>query len=255
MPGNFWLTNTPQSHHNSTGGAVSNYTHSPTIADIATIVHSRDPNHNREKSITNKMPNQKRRVFLNREGKSNRYRRQLFSLPRTYFEVDDIRPSEHELSQYAFEIFQNEEIKIPTELNRKILQYLPGKDLLRFSMASKKALWSVEFSHALMYDAIHERINDLVKVLNSKLHNNEHKFRVGNCVQVCNEKSGYVVRVTPKNVYYVMETDIFQKEPPIHKVRNNVVRPMRPYYAAVPVEVVKNWRTWASMTVEFPYSD
>ena len=31
-----------------------NNTHSPTIADIATIVHSTDPNHNREKSITNK---------------------------------------------------------------------------------------------------------------------------------------------------------------------------------------------------------
>ena len=156
--------------------------------------------------------------------------------------MDDIRPSEHELSQYAFEIFQNEEIKIPTELNRKILQYLPGKDLLRFSMASKMALWSVEFSHALMYDAIHERINDLVKVLNSKLHNNEHKFRVGNCVQVCNEKSGYVVRVTPKNVYFVKETDIFHETTKIviHKIENKDVKPMRPYYAAVPVEIVKN---------------
>ena len=230
----------------------------------ATIVHSRDPNHNREKSITNKMPNQKRRVFLNREGKSNRYRRQLFSLPRTYFEVDDIRPSEHELSQYAFEIFQNEEIKIPTELNRKILQYLPGKDLLRFSMASKKALWSVEFSHALMYDAIHERINDLVKVLPKKRHQNEHKFRVGNCVQVKgyqfrvghswrvkDDENGYVVRVTPKKVFYVMETDIFHKKPVVHHIKND---PMRLYYAAVPVEVVQNWRTctWASMTIEFP---
>jgi hypothetical protein len=42
----------------------------------------------------------------------------------------------------------------------------------------------VEFSHALMYDAIHERINDLVKVLPKKRHQNEHKFRVGNCVRV-----------------------------------------------------------------------
>ena len=196
-------------------------------------------------------------------------RRQLATLPRTYFDVDDIRPGEDELSEYTFEIFENKGMTIPKELNRKILQYLPGKDLLRFSRASKKAFWYVEFSHALMYDAIHERINDLVKVLPKKRHQNEHKFRVGNCVQVKgyqfrvghswrvkDDENGYVVRVTPKKVFYVMETDIFKKEPRIHKIGNdNGVRPMRPYYAAVPVEVVKNWRTWASVTEEFPYRD
>ncbi len=80
-----------------------------------------------------------------------------------------IRPGEDELSEYTFEIFESTDggLMIPKELNRKILQYLPGKDLLRFSMASKKALWNVEFSHALMYDAIHERIEDLVEVLRS----------------------------------------------------------------------------------------
>jgi len=121
---------------------------------------------------------------------------------------------------------------------------LPGKDLLRFSKASKKAFWNVEFSHALMYDAIHERINDLVKVLPSKRHQNEHKFSVGNCVQVHNEDNGYVVRVTPKKVFYVKETDIFQTETIIHQIGNNKgVRPMRPYYVAVPVEAIQNWRT------------
>jgi hypothetical protein len=142
------------------------------------------------------------------------------------------------------------------------LQYLPGKDLLNFSRASKKAFWNVEFSHALMYDAIHERINDLVKVLPKKRHQNEHKFRVGNCVQVKgyqfrvghswrvkDDENGYVVRVTPKKVFYVMETDIFHKKPVVHHIKNDRVTPMRPYYAAVPVEVVQNWRTctWASM--------
>ena len=90
-------------------------------------------------------------------------RRQLLDLPRTYFEVDDVRPHEDELPEYTFEIFENQGLTIPKELNRKILQYLSGKDLLNFSRASKKAFWNVEFSHALMYDAIHERINDLVK--------------------------------------------------------------------------------------------
>ena len=189
-------------------------------------------------------------------------RRQLLDLPRTYFEVDDVRPHEDELPEYTFEIFENQGLTIPKELNRKILQYLPGKDLLNFSRASKKAFWNVEFSHALMYDAIHERINDLVKVLPKKRHQNEHKFRVGNCVQVKgyqfrvghswrvkDDENGYVVRVTPKKVFYVMETDIFHKKPVVHHIENDRVTPMRPYYAAVPVEVVQNWRTctWASM--------
>ena len=189
-------------------------------------------------------------------------RRQLLDLPRTYFEVDDVRPHEDELPEYTFEIFENQGLTIPKELNRKILQYLPGKDLLDFSRASKKAFWNVEFSHALMYDAIHERINDLVKVLPKKRHQNEHKFRVGNCVQVKgyqfrvghswrvkDDENGYVVRVTPKKVFYVMETDIFHKKPVVHHIKNDRVTPMRPYYAAVPVEVVQNWRTctWASM--------
>jgi hypothetical protein len=138
-------------------------------------------------------------------------------------------------------------------LNRKILQYLHGKDLLRFSMASKKAFWNVEYSHRLMYDAIHQRINDLVNELRSRRYQNEHKFRVYNCVKrVDNEESGYVVRVTPKKVFFVKETDIFHKKPKIHEIENNNVRPMRPYYAAVPVEIVQNWRTWASITREFP---
>jgi hypothetical protein len=109
----------------------------------------------------------------------NRFRRQLVTLPKTYFEVDDEIPGEHELSQYTFEIFETsttttssaeidiktEILTIPKELNQKILQYLHGKDLLRFSQAPKKAFLNVEYSHRLMYDAIHQRINDLFNEL------------------------------------------------------------------------------------------
>ena len=198
------------------------------------------------------MPNQNQPVFPNHRRQAPspywHYRnyRVLVPCPRTYFEVDDIRPGEDKLSEYTIEIFKSTDeltkVTIPKELNRKILQYLPGRDLLRFSMVSTKAFLDVEFSHALMYDAIHERINDLVKVLNKQRNQNKHKFRVGNCVQICKEESGYVVQITPKMVFYVMETDIFKKEPPpIHKIGNdNGVRPMHPYYVAVPVEVVKN---------------
>ncbi len=94
------------------------------------------------------MPNQNRPIFPNcRRQAPSLYPHHpnhwvLVSCPRTYFEVKDIRPGEDELSEYAFEIFESFDgrLTILKELNRKILQYLPEKDLLRFSMASKRAL-------------------------------------------------------------------------------------------------------------------
>ena len=75
-------------------------------------------------------------------------------------------------------------------------------------MASKMAKMIVEHSHALMYDAIHERIEDLLDEL--KLSRgwkqgqvNEHKFKVGNCVRVHGVHNGYVVRVTAKFVFFI----------------------------------------------------
>jgi hypothetical protein len=141
------------------------------------------------------MPNQTQPVFPNhRQQSSNHYWRHpnhwvLVPFPRTYFEVEDIRPGEDEFLGVRIEIFKwtTGGLTIPKELNRQILQYLPGKDLLKFSMASKKAEMIVEHCHALIYDAIQEQIKDLVEELRSSRgwkegRPNEHKFKVGNCV-------------------------------------------------------------------------
>ena len=74
-------------------------------------------------------------------------------------------------------------------INQNILQFLTGKELLRFKMVSKKAEMIVKHCHALMYDAIHEQIDDLLYELNivqSRRRDqvNEHKFKVGNRVQI-----------------------------------------------------------------------
>ncbi len=128
-------------------------------------------------------------------------------------------------------------------------------------MASKRALWNVEFSHALMYDAIHERIDDLIKELRlsqgwTQRQPNKHKYKVGNFVRVRNFENGYIVRVTPKIVFYVTKTDIFKRQLQVRRIGNvDGVRPMRPYYAVDNMKFVKNWRTWANMTEEFPYGD
>jgi hypothetical protein len=58
-------------------------------------------------------------------------------------------------------------ISIPKGLNQNILQFLTGKDLLRFKMVTKKAEMIVEHCHhALIYDTIHERLRDLLDELN-----------------------------------------------------------------------------------------
>ena len=180
------------------------------------------------------MPNQNRPVFPNhRRRSSNRYwrypsHRVLVPFPRTYFEVEDIRPGEDEFSGVTVKIFESTTsgLTIPKELDRKILQYLPGKDLLRFAMASKKAEMIVEYCHSLMYDAIHERIKDLVEELRlsrgwKEGQPNKHKFKVGNCVRVGGVENGYVVRVTPKIVFYVTKPDIFKSQPHVCRIGND----------------------------------
>jgi hypothetical protein len=64
----------------------------------------------------------------------------LIPCPRTYFEVEDIRPGEDETQCITDKIFVSAAggISIPKDLNRNILQFLTGKDLLRFTMVSKR---------------------------------------------------------------------------------------------------------------------
>ncbi len=69
-------------------------------------------------------------------------------------------------------------------------------------------------------------------------------------------ENGYVVRVTPKFVFYVTETGIFKSQPQVRRIGNDDgVKPMRPYFQTEPMEFVKNWRTCTGMNVEFPYRD
>jgi hypothetical protein len=144
-------------------------------------------------------------------------------------------------------------ISIPKELNRNIIQFLTGKDLLRFEMVSKKGQ-----NDCRALSCIHEWIGNLLNELNinwSRRHVqvNEHKFKAGNHVRIHGQGvvNGYCVRVTPKNVFYVCEIDIFKHRPTIQRVGNDDgVAHLRPYYGDI-VENIQNWRTWASLTQEF----
>jgi hypothetical protein len=111
---------------------------------------------NHLKIMSNRLifPRQWRQLSSAHWGHYPRQQLALIPLSRTFFEVEDIRPGEDELLWITDEIFEStaSRISIPKALNQKILQYLLGKDLLRFSMASKKVGMIVEHSHALMYE-------------------------------------------------------------------------------------------------------
>jgi hypothetical protein len=125
-------------------------------------------------------------------------------------------------------------------------------------MVLKMAKMIVEHCHAFIYDAIHERIGNLLDELNinwSRRHVqvNEHKFKAGDRVLIHGQGgvTGYCVRVTPKCVFYVCEIDIFKHLLTIHRLGNDDgVAHVRPYYGDI-VENVQNLRTWASLMQEF----
>ena len=89
-------------------------------------------------------------------------RRQLVHLPRTYFKVKDERPRESEGQADFAPIFVSKRITILGELNQSILNFLTGKDVLRVAMVSKTIEWVVRKCKALLFDAVHEQIDDFV---------------------------------------------------------------------------------------------
>jgi len=142
-------------------------------------------------------------------------------------------------------------ISILGELNHNILQFLTGRELLRFAMFSKTIERVVKSCEALILDAILEQIDEFIDQNGRQV--NEHGFKIKNCVCAHGRDGiiGYCVRVTPKYVYFVREENIFRKHPDIQRVKNELgVVHVRPYIGNV-VEVVQNWCVWESMTREF----
>ena len=105
-------------------------------------------------------------------------RRQLINFPRTYFEVEDVRPGEEQGQAKSKEIFVSTPggISIPGELNQNIFQFLTGKDLLRLAMVSKTVGWVVESCEALIFDAIHEQIDEFLDQNRRQV--NEHGSKI-----------------------------------------------------------------------------
>jgi hypothetical protein len=177
-------------------------------------------------------------------------RLQLVALPRVYFEIEDVRPDEDQGQANSVAIFGSRRsrtpggISIPRELNQNILQFLTGRDLLRFARVSLAIHRVIKMNKALLFDAIRERIDEFADP-NGGRQVNLQRFRKFNRVRIDGNGGwidGYCVRVTPKHVYFVRTHRIFDRDPTVERVRSawGVVH-VRPYIGNV-VEVVRNWR-------------
>jgi len=121
---------------------------------------------------------------------------------------------------------------------------LTGKELLRVAKVSMTVERVVRKCKALLFDAIHEQIDEFVDQ-NGRQQVNLYGFKKKNRVHVCGINgvwsNGYCMKVTPKCVYFVRSENIFERHPDIERVKNTggVVH-VRPYIGNV-VEVVQHW--------------
>ena len=132
------------------------------------------------------------------------YQEQAKIFPRTYFEVEHVRPSKEErASPDGIFVSTPGGISIPGELNQNVLQFLTGKDLMKFALVSKSTGITVKNCKGLPIDAIQEWLDDFINHNVDDFINyngrqvNYHKFKKKDWVHIAGI-NGYVVRVTKK---------------------------------------------------------
>ncbi len=85
---------------------------------------------------------------------------QLVNLPRTYFEVEDVRLAEGQgQDQMSQAVIWK---MLPREINTNVLKFLSGKELGTFKVISKGAESSVKIIKVLLFDAIREQLDDIL---------------------------------------------------------------------------------------------
>ena len=126
------------------------------------------------------------------------YQQQSDFFPRTYFEVENVRPGKEQgASPDGIFVLTPGGISIPGELSQHVLQFLTGKDLMTFALVSKSTEITIKNCKGLLFDAIQEELDDFINQNERQV--NEHRFKKKDRVCI-NGINGYVVRVTKKNI-------------------------------------------------------
>ena len=175
--------------------------------------------------------------------------RQLATLPKIFFEVDDKRPDDSDGQENPAVMFTTGSLAIPLELNGNVLKFLAGEDLLSVAGVSEVTSLAVWDYKGLLFDAVRAQLDGLrefpVSLSRTQRGVNLHGFKKKN--RVSSEidgvwVDGYIVAVTKKYIHYVRYDNVFDAHPPSIRVKSErgVVH-VHPYIGDI-TEVVQHWQ-------------
>ena len=161
-------------------------------------------------------------------------RRQLISLPKKYFAIENIEATTSTTTTRHKFIDE-----LPDEINDKIQSFMCGKDLLKMKGVSNKTGKVVTCDKLVQFKIVLERLDGIIKGLKAKETKNKQKFILRNRVEV-GEDRGYIIKITPKFVHVVLEVGLFTANPTIRKCKNEIPTHLGPFVGSTTYEVI-NW--------------
>ncbi len=158
-------------------------------------------------------------------------RRQLISLPKKYFTIENIDATTSTTTTRHKFIDE-----LPDEINDKIQSFMCGKDLLKMKGVSNKTGKVVTCNKLVQFKIVLERLDGIIKGLKAKETKNKQKFILRNCVEV-GEDRGYIIKITPKFVHVVLEVGLFTANPTIRKCKNEIPTHLGPFVGSVTANI------------------
>jgi hypothetical protein len=132
---------------------------------------------------------------------------------------------------------------IPGELSGNVLKFFSAKKLVGFKSACKNAKSAVKSGKGLLFDAIREQLDMIIKECGFENVPNAFKFKVKNCMHLGGALGpvGYVVNTTKRCVQIVQDEDMFKARANFKFGRNMGTVHVHPYIGEDTGELRGKW--------------
>jgi hypothetical protein len=100
----------------------------------------------------------------------------------------------------------------PGELSGNILKFLGGKELIQFKVVSNSAKSAFKDEMGLIFNAIGEQLEEIIKKHWLRSVPNKHKFKIRNWARIWGQPgmTGHVVRTTKRYVSIICKENVFK---------------------------------------------
>ncbi len=130
------------------------------------------------------------------------------------------------------------------KINNKIQSFMCVKSLLKMKMVSNKIGQVVSCDKKVQFRIVTERLDGIIKGLKAKETENEKQFILKNCMELVGGERmwerGYIVKITPKFVDFVLKEGLFTVNLTITKTKNQSAIHLGPFLGSREYEVI-NW--------------